>query len=248
MVSVIIVTCPVMTGPFAYNEKIMKLYGSIASPYVARVHMFASLKGIELPMESAPGGMGSDEYKAINPTGKIPALLTDDGQCVAESTVICDYLEALQPEPALIPAEPMAQAQTRMIARMTDLYVAPHNTPLNRMGQNRDEALIEQQANLFAQGFGYIEAFMGPGPFAVADQPTLGDCALAPFIIMLKQNIFENFPEVTDPTAGSGRLADWWQALQAHEGCKPLLEHYDEELKKFLIWLREMMAKRQAGG
>ncbi len=132
-----------------------------------------------------------------------------------------------------------------MIARMTDLYVAPHNTPLNRMGPNRDEALIEQQAELFAKGFHYIESFMGPGPFAVGATPTLGDCALAPFIVMLKENIFANFPEVADPTAGEGRLAEWWQALQAHPGCRRNLDHYAVELEKFLKWLREMMAKRQ---
>ncbi len=228
----------------------MKLYGSIASPYVARVVMFADLKGVALPMEPAPGGMGSDEYKAINPTGKIPALEIDGPngkQCIAESTVICDYLEAAHPEPALIPADPLEQAQTRMIARMTDLYVAPHNTPLNRMGPNRDEGLIEQQAALFAQGFHYIESFMGPGPFAVGTTPTLGDCALAPFIIMLKENIFANFPEVADPTAGEGRLAEWWQALQAHADCRKTLDHYAVELEKFLKWLREMIAKRQGG-
>jgi len=225
----------------------MKLYGSIASPYVARVAMYADLKGITLDMEPAPGGMGSDEYKQINPTGKIPALLTDDGQCIAESTVICDYLEALHPEPALIPADPMGQAQSRMIARMTDLYVAPHNTPLNRMGPIRDEALIAQQAELFATGFNYIESYMGGGPFVVADKPTLGDCALAPFIIMLKQNIFEKFPEVNDPTEGSGRLVDWWQALHEDEACKRNLDHYTEELTKFLAWLRDRMAKRNAG-
>jgi len=228
----------------------MKLYGSIASPYVARVVLFADLKGIALPMEAAPGGMGSDEYRAINPTGKIPALEIDGPngkQCIAESTVICDYLEAAHPEPALIPADPLEQAQTRMIARMTDLYVAPHNTPLNRMGPNRDEALIDQQAVLFAKGFHYIESFMGPGPFAVGATPTLGDCALAPFIIMLKENVFANFPEVADPTAGDGRLAEWWQALQAHPGCRKTLDHYAVELEKFLKWLREMIAKRQGG-
>ena len=62
----------------------MKLIGALASPYVARVVMVANLKGIEIPMEPAPGGMGSDEYKAINPIGKIPSL-TVDGKCIAES-------------------------------------------------------------------------------------------------------------------------------------------------------------------
>ena len=228
----------------------MKLYGSIASPYVARVVLFADLKGIDLPLEPAPGGMGSAQYKAINPTGKIPALEIDgpDGkQCIAESTVICEYLEAVNPEPSLIPAEAIGQAQTRMIARMTDLYVAPHNTPLNRMGPDRDEALIEKQAALFAEGFGYLESFMGPGPFAVGAMPTLGDCALAPFIVMLKENIFANFPEVIDPTAGDRRLARWWEAVQAHPVCHKSLDHYAIELEKFLGWLRERMAQRRGG-
>ena len=149
----------------------MKLYGSIASPYVARVAMFADLKGMQLDMEPAPGGMGSDEYKSINPTGKIPALVTDRGECIAESTVICDYLEALQPQPAMIPADPVLQAQSRMIARMTDLYVAPHNTPLNRMGPNRDQALVDQQAALFAQGLATSKPSWGPVPLLPVTRP-----------------------------------------------------------------------------
>ena len=110
----------------------MKILGALASPYVARVVMFANLKGIEIPMEPAPGDMGSDEYNAINPIGKIPSLVVD-GQCIAESEVICEYLESVYPDPALIPADPMQQAQSRMISRITDFYVAPHNTPLTRM-------------------------------------------------------------------------------------------------------------------
>jgi glutathione S-transferase len=223
----------------------MKLYGALASPYVARVVMFAELKGIELPMESAPGGMGSDEYKKINPTGKIPALETG-GACIAESTVICDYLESLHPEPALVPADPMLQARTRMIARMTDLYIAPHNTPLTRMrgtGQ-RDQTVIDTQAAEFAKGFGYLEAFMGPGPFCAGDMPTLGDCALAPFIGMLKRTVFANFEEVPDPTQGNGRLATWWQALQDHPACGESIDAYDVALEEFLKWLYDMLAKR----
>jgi len=223
----------------------MKMFGALASPYVARVAMFADLKGIDLPMESAPGGMGSDEYKRFNPTGKIPSL-EDGGQCIAESTVICDYLEAKFPEPALIPAEPLAQAQTRMIARMTDLYVAPHNTPLSRMRkpEQRDQVIIDQHAGEFAKGFGYIERFMGPGPFAVGDAPTLGDCALAPFIGMLKRTVFANFEEVADPTVGQGRLADWWSAVQSHSGCNQSIAAYDEALESFLQWLYDMLDKR----
>jgi len=226
----------------------MKLYGALASPYVARVVMFANLKGIDLPLESPPGGMGSDEYKSINPTGKIPSLQAD-GHCIAESEVICEYLECVHPEPPLILADPIAQAQARMVSRMTDLYVAPHNSPLRAMKDpaRRDQAVIDQQAAEFAKGFACIAHFMGPGPFAVGDQPTIGDCALAPFIGMLQQVVFPFFAEIPDPTAGNGRLADWWQALQGHPVCKQTMDAYDEELKRFLVWLADVMAKREQG-
>lgn len=222
----------------------MKLYGALASPYVARVVMYADLKGIELPLEAAPGGMGSAEYKAINPTGKIPALQMDDG-CIAESSVICEYLEAVFPNPPLLPVEPRLQAHTRMIAQMTDLYVAPHNTPLTRMRRTgqRDQAVIDKGAEEFAKAFSYVEGCMGPGPFAAGDTPSLGDCALGPFIVMLQRSIFNNFPEVEDPTT-RGRLGEWWAAMQKHKACKRNLDAYDAALEQFLKWLDQMLAGR----
>jgi len=225
----------------------MKLYGALASPYVARVAMFAALKGMDLPMEPAPGGMGSAEYKALNPTGKIPALEVD-GQCIAESEVICEYLEEVYPEPALLPRDPKSRARSRMISRMTDLYVAPHNTPLTRMrsaGQ-RDQAVVDKCAAEFAKAFSYIEFFMAPGSFAAGKTPTIGDCALTPFIVLLKQTVFPFFPEVPDPTTAGGRLTAWWQAVQEHPGCRRSADDYGQALEKFLIWLRGVLAKRNA--
>jgi glutathione S-transferase len=227
----------------------MKLYGALASPYVARVVMFANLKGIDLPIESPPGGMGSDEYRQINPTGKIPSLEID-GHCIAESEVICDYLESVYPELPLIPSEPLGRAQALMISRMTDLYIAPHNSPLRSMKDpaRRDQAVVDRQAVAFATGFSYLAHFMGPGPFAVGDQPTIGDCALAPFVGMLRRTVFPFFTEIPDPTIGDGRLAVWWDALQEHPGCKQSIDAYDEALEIFLKWLWELMAKRKQEG
>lgn len=223
----------------------MILYGGLASPYVGRVAMCARLKGIELQMESAPGGMGSDEFKRINFTGRIPALLTD-GQCLTESEVICEYLEQVFPEPSLLPADPVAQAQSRMVSRLTDFYIAPHNTPLTRMRDPaaRDQAVVDKQAAEFARGFAVVEHYMGQGPFAVGGEPTLGDCALAPFVGMLQQTIFPFFEEIPDPTAGNGRLAEWWQALQEHPGCAQAIQEYADALETFLKWLWERLEQR----
>ncbi len=61
---------------------------------------------------------------------------------------------------------------------------------------------------------------------------------------MLKHTVFANFEEVRDPTTGSGRLADWWQALQDHPECRRNIDAYDASLESFLKWLYDMLDKR----
>ncbi|QZH74833.1 MAG: glutathione S-transferase family protein [Erythrobacter sp.] len=64
----------------------------------------------------------SDEYKAINPRGQVPAL-DDDGQIVTESTVICEYLEDAHPTPArLRPESHFDVAQMRVWTKWVDEY------------------------------------------------------------------------------------------------------------------------------
>jgi len=223
----------------------MKLYGSIASPYVARVAMAARLKGIELPMEPAPGGMGSDGYRALSPTGNVPSLLTDAG-VIAESEVICEYLEDIHPEPSLLPGDAMMRAHSRTISRVTDIYVAPHNSGLVRQQDpaSRDQAFVDHAATEFAKAFVYLSHFMGPGPFAAGEQPSLGDCAAAPFLILLKRTVFPFFEEIPDPTETDERLGVWWTALQQHAECKAALDEYDAELESFLKFLMERLRQR----
>jgi glutathione S-transferase len=223
----------------------MKLYGALASPYVARIAMVTRLKGIELELESAPGGMGSDEYKQINPTGKIPALITDDG-VIAESEVIAEYLEDKYPQPALLPGDALLRAHSRATSRITDIYVAPHNSGLiqHRDPAVREQAFVDSAASEFEKAFTYLAHFMGPGPFAAGDAPSLGDCAAAPFLVLLKRTVFPHFEEIPDPTETNDRLRVWWQALQAHEGCRSAIEEYDTALEKFLEFLMERLSQR----
>ena len=74
----------------------MKLYGSLASPYVARVVLFARLKGITLEPQMPEGGIKSPDYLSKNPMGKMPVLEVS-GMALPESEVICEFLEDLHP-------------------------------------------------------------------------------------------------------------------------------------------------------
>lgn len=83
----------------------MKLFYSPASPFVRKVRLAAGLRGIADRIElAATDTMASPpDLLAANPLSKIPALVTDNGQSLFDSPVICEYLDSLGEAPRLFP-------------------------------------------------------------------------------------------------------------------------------------------------
>lgn len=220
----------------------MKLYGAIASPYVARVVMYAKIKGIDLPPTEAPGGgIKSPEYLKLNPMGKMPALDVD-GKGIGESTVICDYLEDVFPQKPGLPADPYERARSRLVGRIVDIYLAPQLGPLFKQMNpaTRDAAAVENVGKEMAKVYGYIEQVMGTGPFCVGATPTFGDCALGPATAMVRKVLAAGNFGLADPVA-SGRLATWWKAMEGHDTCAGVLKDYSVAFDGFM----KMMAARR---
>ena len=69
----------------------MKLYGNAASPFARKCRVIAHELGLKLEdIRTLP--MQDPEFRRINPLGKIPALVLDDGSVLIDSPVICEYL------------------------------------------------------------------------------------------------------------------------------------------------------------
>jgi glutathione S-transferase len=69
----------------------MKLYSNAASPFARKALIIVHELGIKLEVvKTIPAG--NEEYRRINPLGKIPALVLDDGSVLIDSPVICEYL------------------------------------------------------------------------------------------------------------------------------------------------------------
>jgi len=82
----------------------MKLYGAMLSPFVRKVAVVLTEKGISFDLARGGPGSSDPEFLACSPLGKIPAI-DDDGFQLADSTAIAVYLDAQYPEPRLIPDE-----------------------------------------------------------------------------------------------------------------------------------------------
>ena len=69
----------------------MKLYTNAASPFARKCRVIAHALSLKLEeIRTLP--MQEPEFRRINPLGKIPALVLDDGSVLIDSPVICEYL------------------------------------------------------------------------------------------------------------------------------------------------------------
>ena len=82
----------------------MKLAYSPASPYVRKVTACAIKRGLDKQVERVKIGTTDPELLKFNALSKVPTLILDDGSCIFDSPVICEYLDSVGSAPKLFPA------------------------------------------------------------------------------------------------------------------------------------------------
>jgi glutathione S-transferase len=170
----------------------MKLYTSIG-PNPRVVDLFLGEKGLDLDRVTVDlmGGENRREpYLAVNPAGQTPALQLENGAFLTEITAICEYLEEVKPQPALIGTTPEERAETRMWTRRIDIKVCEPMANGFRYSeglalfQNRLRCIPEAAPGLKAvaqDGVQWLEANF-KGPWIVGDRFTLADILLFAFL------------------------------------------------------------------
>lgn len=95
----------------------MKFYDCRTAPSPRRVRIFIAEKGIDIETVQVDLGSGeqfSNAFRALNPDCVVPVLQLDDGSCLSEVAAICQYLEALYPDPPLLGASAEERARVTM--------------------------------------------------------------------------------------------------------------------------------------
>lgn len=98
----------------------MKLTMSPASPYVRKARALAIKRGVADRIEMWTIATSSPELAALNPLSKIPTFVTDDGQALYDSPVVCEYIDSLGDAPPCIPASGPARWRALTLAALGD--------------------------------------------------------------------------------------------------------------------------------
>lgn len=190
----------------------MILYGSSLSPFVRKVMVYATEKGIALDNEQVARPIRQPEFLRASPLGKMPALV--DGEfCIADSTAIIAYLEVKYPQSPMYPSDAEGRARavwfeefadTVMSAAVFKVFfnriIAPRffSTPCNedivREAEQKDLPVI----------LNYLESVVpDPGQFLVGPRVGVADISVA--------SMFLNYQHAkVDMDAGKYRRTFAW--------------------------------------
>jgi glutathione S-transferase len=216
----------------------VKLLYQTHSPYARKVLVAAHEMGLQQRLcvihhETSPTRR-NEEVLALNPLGKVPVLICDDGVVLFDSNVICEYLDGMHPNPRLIPGEPAARWRALKMQALAqgiaDAGIAARWEAARRPAQLRWPAMHDAQVQKIAQACDFVEreieqrgssrgaggpgvgpgGRIGPvGRDVLQGTPDIGDIALVTALSWVE------FRGVYAFLAGRPRLAAWYGALCA---------------------------------
>lgn len=214
----------------------IKVYGTPTSPFVRKVlftlatkqltYELIPLNPLDLPLD----------YKKISPTMKIPAY-QDDNVTLADSTVICEYLEDCHPELGVYPKDAIAKAQCRWFeeyadGKMVEVFGALVMERVIKpviLKQEGDEAVIDKAINEnIPPVMDYLEIALEGCEFLVGSELTLADVAVAGIFINAKIASYE-----VDSTVYPN-VAAHFERVCSKPNVAVLLPMFEEAASKFI--------------
>lgn len=171
------------------------VYGAPLSPFVRKLRLFLAEKGLEYQLEIITPFGQPEWYRELSPLGRIPAL-KDDDFALADSSVICHYLEEkhsdLQP---LYGSTPEQRARINWLEKYADYELAPLTTFAvfrNRvlkptMQQPCDETAVQSALHdKLPAHFDYLEKTLGSADYFVDNRLSMADLAISCQLINLE--------------------------------------------------------------
>lgn len=157
----------------------LRLCGFPISNYYNKVRIAMLEKGIACDLDPGCRPSQKDEFVARSPLGKVP-FLELDGATLAESQVICEYLEDAFPQRPLYPRDPLERARVRELIALMELHVELVARRLYGQvffGRPADDAVKEAVEKDLAKGIRALGTRVKFAPYIAGSELTLADCA-----------------------------------------------------------------------
>jgi glutathione S-transferase len=217
----------------------LRLHHFPLCPFSRKIRIVLREKELDAALEEAEPWQGGDELIALNPAGEVPVLLDDD-RVIADSGVICEYLEETRPEPRLLGLDPVERAEVRRLVAWFDVKFVREVTDLVwrekvlKFVINRDTpnsaAVRVGVANLHAH-LSYVGYLFEQRNWLAGDHISLADAAAGAQLSVL--DYLGDVPWEAHPGA---KL--WYARLKSRPSFRPLLAdrlpclkpvaHYDD--------------------
>ncbi|MFM2187558.1 MAG: glutathione S-transferase family protein [Burkholderiaceae bacterium] len=154
------------------------LCGFAVSNYYNKVKLVLLEKGIPFTEEQVMTGSKDEAVLRDSPLAKVPFIRTPQG-ALCESQVIVEYLEQLQPHPAMLPADPFAAAKVRELCTFIDLHlelVARDLYGAAFFGRTVDDAVKERVRAQLSKNISAFKRLAKFSPHVAGSEFTLADC------------------------------------------------------------------------
>jgi glutathione S-transferase len=194
----------------AFAEPHMKLLYQTHSPYARKVLVMAHEVGLaarlEVIHEETSPVVRNDAVFALNPLGKVPVLVTDDNDCLFDSTVICEYLDSLHDGRKMIPPPGAARwhaLRMQSLAQgLADAGIALRWENVRRPEALRWPPLADGYRDKLLTSYDVLER-----DASLDGAIDIGQIAVATTLSWL---VFRELPAFVD---GRPRLARWYEAF-----------------------------------
>lgn len=203
------------------------VFGVSASPFVRKVRIVMAEKKLEYQLEAVfPGMQTPPDWERLSPLGKVPAFRDGDRE-LADSSVICAYLERVAPEPRLYPADPYEYGRALWFEEYGDGGLVPivggkiffqRIVGPRFMGKTTDEAIVKEGIEVdLPKLFGYLEGQV-TGDHLVGNQFSMADIGIVSPLINLK------YAGVEVDAARWPKLAKYVRGIMARPTIAGLME------------------------
>jgi glutathione S-transferase len=192
----------------------MKLIGSNTSPYVRKARLVLLEKNISHTYLVDPPSDPNSEVYRVNPLGRVPALILDDGTCVFDSPVIAEYADTLNDTPILIPRnDALARMRVKrweaLADGIMDSAIVIRNEQL-RQKEMQLAATLDLHGSAISRTLEHVAAQLGQHEWCEGNSITLGDLALVSALAYLDLR-----QAVGDWRSAHPNLAAWFKRMSA---------------------------------